>query len=201
MNKEIKGCIYLNLSVSVEIFSTWRRDFGCWRSMGSPHNSILTLEETDDCWIVSHIVLVRHQWNPPSHHSNEWWLSREPFSRLGQRTDPSLAPLLFFFLFIDWLNWRLKNATLSRIKYLDSYLSVTDSLQNTCSIVWQHGLLRKLIMTFSRIEWFLITKTFPKCLDKTWVVLLLSSDMEIPEILLSLFCYFYITFNTWWEHL
>ena len=40
--------------------------------------------------------------------------------------DASITPLLFFFLFID-LSWaeELRNATLLRIKYLDSYLSVS----------------------------------------------------------------------------
>ena len=139
--------LFVNKICSFEIFSTWRGDSGCWRSMGSPHESILTLAETDDCLIVSHIVLVRHQWNPPSHHSNEWLLSGEPFWRPGQRTDPSLRCCFSFCLLTVWTeNWGMPHwLGLNTLTLICLSLILVKTLVKMCGTDCSH----KLIVTFA----------------------------------------------------
>ena len=68
--------------------------------------------------------------------------------------DASITPLLFFFLFID-LSWaeELRNATLLRIKYLDSYLSVSDFVktivQLSVTALLTQAIACRIIMIFA----------------------------------------------------
>ena len=70
--------------------------------------------------------------------------------------DGSITPLLFFFLFID-LSWdeELRNATLlTRIKYLDSYLSVTEFVKTLVSVsLSTQAIACIIIMIFASVSY------------------------------------------------